>query len=56
MKRISTLLFFVAMITSLMAVTIPGGTRFYLTPNDNWKEADARFSIYFFGDGVDGLV
>lgn len=55
MKRISTLLFFVAMITSLMAVTIPGGTRFYLTPNDNWKEADARFSIYFFGDG-DGWV
>ena len=36
---------------SAWAVTIASGTKLYLTPNANWKEANARFAAYFFGDG-----
>ena len=27
---------------------ITGGTKLYLKPNANWKEASARFSAYFY--------
>ncbi len=52
MKNTFTLLFtllFFALIAQAAAIT--GGTRLYLTPNANWKEADARFAAYYFGDG-----
>ena len=26
-------------------------SKLYLTPNSNWKQADARFAAYFFGNG-----
>ena len=26
-------------------------TKLYFTPHDNWKQADARFAAYFFGNG-----
>lgn len=32
----------------MSAVNIPGGTRLYLTPNDNWKQAGAWFAAYYF--------
>jgi len=52
MKNTFTLLFtllFFALIAQAAAIT--GGTRLYFTPNANWKEADARFAAYYFGDG-----
>ncbi len=32
------------------AVDITQGTKLYLEPNANWREADARFAAYFLGD------
>lgn len=37
------------------AASIPASTKFYLTPNSNWKQSNARYAIYFFGNG-DGWV
>ena len=33
------------------AVTTGEEGDYYLVPNSNWKEANARFAIYFFGNG-----
>ena len=33
------------------AASIPASTKFYLTPNSNWKQSNARYAIYFFGNG-----
>ena len=33
------------------AATIPAGTKLYLTPNSNWKQSNARYAAYFFGNG-----
>ena len=30
---------------------IPAGTKLYLKPNSNWKESNARFAAYFYGNG-----
>ncbi|MCD7971936.1 MAG: hypothetical protein LUG18_04600 [Candidatus Azobacteroides sp.] len=40
------MLFSIGVVT---AVNIPAGTKLYLTPNENWNQADARFAAYFFG-------
>lgn len=33
------------------AATIPAATKFYLTPSANWNQSNARFAVYFFGNG-----
>ncbi len=33
------------------AANIPAGTKLYLTPNANWKQSNARYAAYFFGNG-----
>jgi hypothetical protein len=33
------------------AATIPAGTKLHLTPNSNWKQSNARYAAYFFGNG-----
>jgi len=37
--------------TKVEAANITGGTTLYLKPGSNWKQANARFAAYFFGDG-----
>lgn len=34
-----------------LTVTYPEPTYLYLKPNSNWKQANARFAAYFFGNG-----
>ena len=51
MKKIFTLFAALAMVMSMFAANIPAGTKLYLTPNSNWKQANARFAAYFFGNG-----
>ena len=36
---------------SMFAADIPAGTKFYLTPSANWNQSNARFAVYFFGNG-----
>ena len=48
MKKIFTLFAALAMVMSMSAVNIEGGTKLYLTPNGNWKVDNARFAAYFF--------
>lgn len=38
------------------AATINAGTTFYLKPNSNWTQANARFAIYFFNDNENEWV
>ena len=33
------------------AASISAGTKLYLTPNSNWKQSNARYAAYFFGNG-----
>ena len=42
-------LFFATLLISMsaFAVNITGGTKFYLKPNSNWKDANAWFAAYF---------
>ncbi|GHT76470.1 hypothetical protein FACS189413_11370 [Bacteroidia bacterium] len=49
---------FVALLSSvsLFAENIPAGTKLYLTPNANWKTADARFAAYFFLEGAENTI
>ena len=51
MKKIFTLFAALVMALSMFAVNIPAGTKLYLTPNANWKQSNARYAAYFFGDG-----
>ena len=51
MKKIFTLFAALAMVMSIFAADIPAGTKFYLTPNANWNQSNARFAVYFFGNG-----
>ena len=48
MKKIFTLFAALTMVLSMSAVNIEGGTKLYLTPNENWKVDNARFAAYFF--------
>ena len=51
MKKIFTLFAALMMVFSMFAANIPAGTKLYLTPNANWKQSNARFAAYFFGNG-----
>lgn len=51
MKKIFTLFAALAMVMSMFAASIPAGTKFYLTPSANWNQSNARFAVYFFGNG-----
>ena len=59
LKRFLSLALTLLMVFSMMpqitlgasAANLTGGTKLYLTPNDNWKKDNARFAIYVFGGG-----
>ena len=51
MKKIFTLFAALMMAFSMFAADIPAGTKFYLTPSANWNQSNARFAVYFFGNG-----
>lgn len=51
MKRLIYTFALLFVTLSMMAATITGGTVLYLKPNSNWKESNARFAAYFFGNG-----
>ena len=51
MRKITISLLALLLALPTMAATISGGTKLYLTPNSNWKQSNARFAAYFFGDG-----
>ena len=51
MKKITTLLLAILLVLPAMAANIPAGTKLYLTPNSNWKQSNARYAAYFFGNG-----
>ena len=50
MKKFTTLLLALLLVLPAMAVTMTGGEVLYLTPNSNWKQSNARFAVYFFGN------
>jgi hypothetical protein len=51
-RRISILLV-LAMVLAMLPLGAMAATpdTLYLKPNSNWKEANARFAAYFFGNG-----
>ena len=38
-------------VSNAWAADITANTKLYLEPNSNWKQANARFAAYFFGNG-----
>ena len=54
-KLLVALLAVVILLTSMSALTVSAATgqpeKLYLTPNSNWKQSNARFAAYFFGNG-----
>ena len=51
MKKLYVLFALLLSVVAASAATIPAGTKLYLTPNANWKQSNARFAAYFFGNG-----
>lgn len=63
MKRIGSLLLILAMVLTTLPFTpkyeveaAGTGTTLYLQPNDNWKEANARFALYYFQGSSNGWI
>ena len=52
MKRLIYTFALLFVTLSMMAAKIPSGTQLYLKPNSNWKQSNAWFAAYFFGDGT----
>ena len=54
-KFLVALLAVIILLTSMSALTVSAATgqpeKLYLTPNANWKQSNARFAAYFFGNG-----
>ena len=54
-KILVALLAVVILLTSMTVLTASAATgqpeKLYLTPNANWKQSNARFAAYFFGNG-----
>ena len=54
-KFLVALLAVVILLTSMTVLTASAATgqpeKLYLTPNANWKQSNARFAAYFFGNG-----
>ncbi len=54
-KILVALLAVIILLTSMSALTVSAATgqpeKLYLTPNANWKQSNARFAAYFFGNG-----
>ena len=54
-KFLVALLAVIILLTSMSALTVSAATgqpeKLYLTPNSNWKQSNARFAAYFFGNG-----
>ena len=55
-KALVALLVLMTILVSLAAVAIPASAasqpeKLYLAPNSNWKQSNARFAAYFFGNG-----
>lgn len=55
-KIVSLLVVFLLSITVAFGVNISSGTKLYLTPNDNWKQAGARFAAYFYNNSSNQWV
>ena len=51
MKKIFTFFAALMMTMSMFAADIPAGTKFYLSPSANWNQSNARFAVYFYGNG-----
>ena len=51
-KIVSLLVVFLLSVTFAFGKDFTGGTKLYLTPNDNWKQAGARFAAYFFNNST----
>ena len=51
MKKLYVLFALLLSVVAASAATIPAGTKLHLTPNANWKQSNARFAAYFFGNG-----
>ena len=52
-KSLAVLLVVAMVLTSVAVLTASAATpeKLYLTPNANWKQSNARFAAYFFGNG-----
>ena len=54
-KILAALLAVLVLLMSMTALTASAATgqpeKLYLTPNSNWKQSNARFAAYFFGNG-----
>ena len=54
-KILVALLAVLVLLMSMTAITASAATgqpeKLYLTPNSNWKQSNARFAAYFFGNG-----
>ena len=54
-KILVALLAVIILLTSVSVITASAATgqpeKLYLTPNSNWKQSNARFAAYFFGNG-----
>jgi len=55
MKKL-TLLVFALFCANVLSANIPAGTKLYLEPSSEWRIADARFAVYFFGSSGDAWV
>ena len=53
MKKLIAMVVVLCMILGMMPVIAMAadGTQVYLVPNSNWKSDNARFAIYYFGNG-----
>lgn len=51
MKRLLYIFALLFVTLNMMATDIIEGTVLYLKPNSNWKQSNARFAAYFFGNG-----
>ena len=52
-KSLAVLLVVAMVLTSVAVLTASAATpeKLYLTPSANWKQSNARFAAYFFGNG-----
>lgn len=53
MKKLIAMVVVLCMILGMMPVIAlaADGTQVYLKPNSNWLDSNARFAIYYFGNG-----
>lgn len=50
-KIVSLLVVFLLSVTFAFGANIPAKTKLYFKPHANWTQANARFAVYFYGNG-----